>query len=103
MKKRKGIFGRKNPFAKETPTERAQEFKDVYAPFVDVINQCIKKTFQIMDTETYITASLGVTIFPDDSSDMDELLKFCDFAIYKSKYKERNICTFFDEQISETY
>jgi diguanylate cyclase (GGDEF)-like protein/PAS domain S-box-containing protein len=63
----------------------------------------IKKPFEIMDNQIYITASLGVTIFPDDSSDMDELLKFCDFAMYKSKHKGRNMCTFFDKQISEAY
>lgn len=33
------IRGRKNPFAKETPAERAHELKDVYAPFGDMINE----------------------------------------------------------------
>lgn len=63
----------------------------------------IEKPLEIIDNQVYITASLGVTIFPDDSSDMDELLKFCDFAMYKSKHKGRNRCTFFDKQISEAY
>jgi diguanylate cyclase (GGDEF)-like protein/PAS domain S-box-containing protein len=67
------------------------------------ILQYIKKPFEIMDNQIYITISLGVTIFPDDSSDVDELLKFCDFAMYKSKHKGKNMCTFFDKQISEDY
>jgi diguanylate cyclase (GGDEF)-like protein/PAS domain S-box-containing protein len=67
------------------------------------IYECIKEPFEVMGNEIYITASLGVAIFPDDSSDIDELLKFCDFAMYKSKHKGKNQCTFFDRQISEAY
>ncbi len=67
------------------------------------IHKCIKEPFEIMGNQIYITASLGVVVFPDDSSDIDELLKFCDFAMYKSKNKGKNVCTFFDKQISEAY
>lgn len=33
------IRGRKNPFEKETPAERAKELKEVYAPFADMVNE----------------------------------------------------------------
>lgn len=67
------------------------------------IHECIREPFEVMDNQIYITASLGVAVFPDDSSDINELLKFCDFAMYKSKHKGKNMCTFFDKQISEAY
>jgi PAS domain S-box/diguanylate cyclase (GGDEF) domain len=67
------------------------------------IHKCIKEPFEIMGNQMYITASLGIAVFPDDSSDIDELLKFCDFAMYKSKHKGKNMCTFFDKQLSEAY
>jgi diguanylate cyclase (GGDEF)-like protein/PAS domain S-box-containing protein len=67
------------------------------------IQKCIKEPFKVMDNLIYITASLGVAVFPDDSSDSDELSKFCDFAMYKSKHKGKNMCTFFDKQLSEDY
>ncbi|MCE5222131.1 MAG: GGDEF and EAL domain-containing protein [Clostridium sp.] len=67
------------------------------------IHKCIKEPFEVRGNQIYITASLGVAVFPDDSSDIDELLKFCDFAMYKSKHKGKNMCTFFDKQISEAY
>ncbi len=67
------------------------------------IHKSIKEPFEIMGNQIYITASLGVAVFPDDSSDIDELLKFCDFAMYKSKNKGKNMYTFFDKQISKAY
>lgn len=67
------------------------------------IYEYIKKPVEIMDNQIYITASLGVTVFPDDSSDLDELLRFCDFAMYKSKHNGKNMYTFFDKQISDAY
>lgn len=81
------------------------EFDDIkkIEKICNEIHKCIKEPFEVMGNQIYITVSLGVAVFPDDSSDIDELLKFCDFAMYKSKHKGKNICTFFDKQISEAY
>lgn len=38
------IKGRRNPFEKEAPEERAQELKDIYAPFADMIKE-IENTY----------------------------------------------------------
>lgn len=78
------------------------KLKEVQDVCVKIHNQ-LHKPFDILDTQIYISASLGVAIFPDDSFDADELIKFCDFAIYKSKHKGKNICTFFNKQMSDSY
>lgn len=67
------------------------------------IHKCIKEPFEIMGNQIYINVSLGVAIFPDDSSDVNELLKFCDFAMYKSKHNGKNTGTFFHKKLSEAY
>jgi len=67
------------------------------------IHESLKQPFKIMNNHIYVTASLGISVFPDDSSDTNELLKFCDFAMYKSKYMGKNMSTFFDKQMSEHY
>jgi len=59
--------------------------------------------FDILDAQIDISVSMGVVVFPDDSFDADELIKFCDFAIYKSKHKGKNMCTFFNKQMSDSY
>ncbi|QXE20710.1 GGDEF and EAL domain-containing protein [Clostridium sp. 001] len=81
------------------------EFNDIkkIEKMCNKIHKCLKKSFRIMGKEIYISTSLGVTVFPDDSSDPDELLKFCNFAVYKSKGKGKNECTFFDKQKAQPY
>ena len=81
------------------------EFNDIkeIEKICNKIHECIREPFEVIDNQIYITASLGVAVFPDDSSNINELLKFCDFAMYKSKHKGKNMCTFFDKQISEAY
>ena len=37
-----------------------------------------------------VTASIGVSIFPDDNEDMDGLLRFADQAMYIAKHSGKN-------------
>ncbi|MEK6375025.1 MAG: EAL domain-containing protein [Acidobacteriota bacterium] len=38
----------------------------------------------------YVTASVGITVFPDDGADAEELLKSADNAVYRAKAEGRN-------------
>jgi diguanylate cyclase (GGDEF)-like protein len=81
------------------------EFKNIeqIEEICNKIHEYLENPFEIIENQIYITASLGITVFPDDSSDADELLKFCDFAMYKSKHKGKNMHTFFNKQIADNY
>jgi len=52
--------------------------------------------FILNEHASYITASLGISIFPDDGDNIDQLIRNADMAMYKAKAKGRNqyeICT----------
>lgn len=50
-----------------------------------------KKFFQSKnDPNKYITASIGVAIYPDNALDKDSLIKKADDAMYKAKYLSKN-------------
>ena len=59
----------------------------------------ILKSFQnpirLQSTEIFVTASIGISITPDDSQNMDELIKNADLAMYQAKQKGRNNFQFF--------
>lgn len=102
------LLGRYSELARLSGDEFAiiiHQFNDIneVEKICNEIYEYFKKPFKIMDNQIYITASLGIAVFPDDSSDIDELLKFCNFAIYISKHKGKNMYTFFDKQISNAY
>jgi diguanylate cyclase (GGDEF)-like protein/PAS domain S-box-containing protein len=46
--------------------------------------------------ELSVTASIGVTLFPDDAADVDALLRHADQALYAAKEAGRNRFQFFD-------
>lgn len=46
--------------------------------------------FQLQDTVGYVSASLGITTYPQDAQDVEDLLKSADQAMYVAKRQGRN-------------
>ena len=53
--------------------------------FLSRVIECIEKPFVVKGYRLAISASIGVTIFPDDDSTADTLLRHADQAMYKAK------------------
>jgi diguanylate cyclase (GGDEF)-like protein len=61
---------------------------------VDMISQ----PFQFNDYSAQVSASIGIANYPDDSHELEELIKFADSAMYAAKKKGRNGYEFFCSQ-----
>lgn len=48
-----------------------------------------------------LSASIGVSIYPDDSKDIDELMKYADIAMYKAKSEGRDQFCFFTNEMNK--
>jgi diguanylate cyclase (GGDEF)-like protein len=55
----------------------------------------LSKPFMLGTHEVFITASIGITVFPMDGADGDTLLKNADTAMYHAKNRGRNNYQFF--------
>jgi diguanylate cyclase (GGDEF)-like protein/PAS domain S-box-containing protein len=51
--------------------------------------------------ETYVTASIGISIFPADGDDAETLLKNADMAMYRAKEQTRNAYCFFTAEMNQ--
>ncbi len=60
------------------------------------IMEAIAKPYALGETSVTVSASIGVTIYPDDHADADTLLRHADQAMYLAKEKGRNRFHFFD-------
>jgi diguanylate cyclase (GGDEF)-like protein len=47
----------------------------------------------------YVQASVGITLFPDDASGIDELMRNADRAMYRAKQQGRSRAVFFDRNL----
>jgi len=49
------------------------------------IQEALRTPFKVGETELYITASLGISLFPEDAADASTLLKNAETAMFRSK------------------
>lgn len=60
----------------------------------------ISEPFVIEEQELYLTASIGVAVYPTDGSDVHTLLKHADLAMYQAKDMDRNNFQFFSSDLN---
>jgi diguanylate cyclase (GGDEF)-like protein/PAS domain S-box-containing protein len=61
--------------------------------------ECLQKPFRHGDIEYFVTASIGVTIAPDDGKDPVTLIKNADIAMYRAKKLGKNNYQFFAPEL----
>jgi diguanylate cyclase (GGDEF)-like protein/PAS domain S-box-containing protein len=59
-------------------------------------------SLKAQEKEIYITASIGISLFPTDSEDAETLLKHADLAMFKAKQYGRNTYRFYESDNSAT-
>jgi diguanylate cyclase (GGDEF)-like protein len=88
------------------------EFLILLPDFIDMqsiitVAQKIKETlqpiFEINHHEIIVSISIGISIYPDDASDMEKLLRNADTAMYHAKSLGRNNFQFFTHQMNEEF
>lgn len=57
----------------------------------------LQKPFEIKGKLYHISASIGVTIYPDDGTDPEELVRYADQAMYESKKLGKNRYQYFNK------
>lgn len=57
--------------------------------------------FMVKGHELYVTASVGITIFPEDGDTPDALIKNADLAMYRAKETGKNNCQLFTLAMNE--
>jgi len=59
----------------------------------------LSSPFSLSGTESYVSASIGIALYPEDGNSSEILLRKADNAMYKAKEKGRNTFQFFTQQM----
>lgn len=58
-----------------------------------------QQPFRIKEQEIYTTISIGISIYPDDGTSLDQLMQCADMAMYQAKNDGRNNYCFFSHEM----
>lgn len=65
------------------------------------ILESFSEAFVLGNNEVFVTASIGISIYPNDGTDPHVLLRNADAAMYKAKEDSRNTFRFFTQEMNE--
>jgi len=65
------------------------------------INDALATPFSIQGHTVYVSGSIGISLFPGDGTDPEQLLKNADMAMYRAKQSGRNGCQFYMPELQE--
>ena len=63
--------------------------------------ETIKETIIIDNQEHYVSASIGISIAPDDAIKINDLIKYADTAMYKSKEQGKDRFNFYKPEMTQ--
>lgn len=62
--------------------------------------EIFKNPWILDDREFYVTASIGISVYPDDGSDLQELMKNADAAMYRAKESGKNNFQIYTQELN---
>jgi len=77
-----------------------QKGKDNAVLVANTIRDALREPFDLRGHEVTVTASIGITIHPDDAGDAETLMKYADTAMYGAKQAGRDTFRFFTAQMN---
>lgn len=63
----------------------------------------LQKPFQIHNQDTYVSASIGIGLLPEDSVDAAQLIQYADNAMYRAKELGGNNYQYFSKELSDRH
>ena len=69
--------------------------------FVHTILDSFTQAFHIRNREIFITSSIGISLFPDDSTDALHLLQTAKSAMHNAKIESKNSYQFYEQEMTQ--
>ncbi|WNF46616.1 EAL domain-containing protein [Pseudomonas sp. SG20056] len=65
------------------------------------LQACLTPAFQIADKQLFVTASIGISLYPSEAGDVGQVLRNADSALFKAKSSGRESYAFYSQELTE--
>jgi len=66
---------------------------------IKLISESFENPFEVLDVQTYVTVSMGISVFKEKGSNMDQILKNVDIALHEAKLQGKNNFIFYNDKL----
>jgi len=66
---------------------------------IKLMNECFENPFEVIDVQTYVTVSMGVSVFNKKGSDSNQIIKNVNIALHEAKQQGKNNYIFYDDKL----
>ena len=80
--------------------EDIKTIHDIYTVTTKILS-LFKEPLILQHGKHYVGASIGVSVYPDDTSELKDIIKFSDTAMYKAKEAGKNRVAFYSKEMSD--
>ena len=63
--------------------------------------EAVGEKFVLKNKDYYMSCSIGIALYPSDSNETGQLLKYADMAMYAAKYQGKNRMCYFDNMMND--
>jgi diguanylate cyclase (GGDEF)-like protein len=77
------------------------ETRDAATSAAAKVLSVLAQPVRVLDHEVYVTASIGISVFPRDGDEVGTLFKRADAAMYRAKAKGGNLFQFYSHEMSD--
>ena len=70
-------------------------------PVVRRLTKELSHPYELVGRDIFITASMGISVYPEDGEDVDNLIKNADTALYHAKGRGKNNFQFYSKSMNE--
>jgi len=67
----------------------------------EALLSCMSEPFDLDGKEAFVSGSIGITLYPGDAENMEQLLGNADAAMYSAKASGRNIFRYYTQEMNE--
>ncbi len=105
-KRLKGIIRKEDTLARLSGDEFTVIMEELTQPedaslLAEKILEILAEAMYIDDHVLYVSGSIGISLYPQDATNAQELLKYADTAMYKAKEEGRNNFQFYSSEMTE--